>query len=1039
MSNGKIKAVVSYDLQINVRTSQGFDLLEVQDKKYFSWLKNAYTKTSEAITLKEIETRLNDYKKAQRKDLSECILKGLYKNGTSGVHNVKTAPFLFFDIDVEDNKDKKENVHLFDPRNNTAVFEYLKKVSVLVWRSNSGTGIAGILYTPEIVEFTNDSTSEHKKVGGAITDYLSNLIAENTDVGKVTFDQAQSKFRQVRFLAEQQEPRQLNQNALAFHYDLKRIEKRTPQDVPIYHNENYTPSYGSIFEQFNNNNSILDIALNNGFTIVGSRSKNKIRVKHSLTTSTSSGEIVQSENIYLNNSQSFSNRTNFNPSSLICYLQFNNDWGTFAKYLIEQGYKNETLPQREVKALKVSLKQELDQIADDDQVSKIIFEHCYNLQTAPDEVKRQFIKDSCPRPELLKYFYEYLKFTDYLISYKHTIVIQNYVSEAITNILECADSYGRIIVKAETGTGKTYAVINEIHKHRPEARILIVAPLTMIVEQQAKINTKGVYLTGKSVFDDRIKVLVNNLCFMTYEQGARFLAYDENTEVFDYVIIDEVHNLITANGYKHDVILNLTESFGGRKLIGLTATPLQVFNKLGFELIEVKAKKQTPTDVEIRYSNLDPYKIAINHLLNVKGKTIVRLNSRKSLINIKSYLTQQTKKYKPSEVVIFNSDKDIKNGKDFQFVADQEQFEDSVKVILTTSIIDEGVNVKQLGFTDVVFIETSYTPRPEAVKQFFARFRLPDPNRKNYLYLRTRKDQTPTNYKPFRDFDNVKNELINLKNGEVFTSSSTGIAGNYDKFIIDNTSKINLYYLAYYITGNLFAYLNTDQYLTYLEANYNLKLSINKMYEVTATAKEPSREELKKSLAKIWLDHKATVFNTLYHHTGKRRLKQFLTLQQEVINETAKTIVLNYQKDFEDLATNYFKLLNLGVKKPDEVLTKLDDTNFYTLSSQNDLKKAFTVLKYTKTIDNPTPTDLERINKLDGFIQECKTLGTITDNVKNKLLRKYKLYFDKQIRKNEVLEALFNHYGLSFKYNHKKKEISIKNKPEKGITKIPIL
>lgn len=1025
MSNGKIKAVVSYDLQINVRTSQGFDLLEVQDKKLFSWLKNAYASTSEPITLKQIETRLNVYKKAKRKNLSECLLKGIFDGGTSGVHNVKTAPFLFFDIDVKDDKDKKENVHLLDPRNNKAVFEYLKTICVLVWRSNSGTGIAGILYAPEITEFTNDSTSEHLEVGKAITNYLSELIAKNTGVGKVTFDQAQSKFRQGRLIAEQQEPRQLNPNALVFEYDLKRIEKRTQNNVPIYHNENYTPSYGSIFAQFNNNNSILDIALKNGFTIVGSRSGNKIRVKHPLTTSTSSGEIVQSENIYLNNSQSFSNRANFTPSSLLCYLQFNNDWGTFAKYLTEQGYKNKALPQREIKALKISLKQELDQIADDERASKIIFEHCYNLQTAPDEVKRQFIKHSCPRPELLKYFYQYLNFTDYLISYKHTIAIQSYVSEAIPNILEYADSYGRIIVKAETGTGKTYAVINEIHKHQTDARILIVAPLTMIVEQQAKTNTKGVYLTGKSVFDERVKALESNLCFMTYEQGARFLAYDEDTVVFDYVIIDEVHNLITANSYKHNVILDLTESFQSRKLIGLTATPLQVFNKLGFELIEVKAKKQTPTDVEIRYSNLDPYKIAINHLLNVKSKTIVRLNSRKTLIALKSYLTQQTNLYNPSEVVVFNSDKDIKNGKDFQFVADQEQFEDSVKVVLTTSIIDEGVNIKQLGFTDVVFIETGYTPRPEAVKQFFARFRLEDPNRKNYLYLRTRKDQTPTNYKPLRDFDNVKDELISLKNGEVFTSSSTGIAGNYDNFVIDNTDKINLYYLAYFITGNLFAYLNTDQYLTYLEANYNLKLSINKTYEVTATEKKPSVAELKKSLAKIWLDDKATVFNTLYHHTENRRLKQYLTLQQEVINETAKTIVLNYQKDFENLATNYFKLLNLGVENPDEILTKLDDTNFYTLSSQNDLKKAFTVLKYTKTIDNPTPTDLERISKIDDFIQECKNMGTITDSVKNKLLRKYKLYFDKQIRKNEVLEALFDHYGLIYKYNKNTSEISV--------------
>ena len=127
MSNGKAKAVVSYDLQVSIKTSNDFNLLEVQDKAYFSLLKNYKAKESEPLTLKQFEQRLNNYKKADQKDNNECLLKGLFSVGTSGIHNVKTAPFLFFDIDVKDTAEKKENTHLLDKFNNSAIFKVLKK------------------------------------------------------------------------------------------------------------------------------------------------------------------------------------------------------------------------------------------------------------------------------------------------------------------------------------------------------------------------------------------------------------------------------------------------------------------------------------------------------------------------------------------------------------------------------------------------------------------------------------------------------------------------------------------------------------------------------------------------------------------------------------------------------------------------------------------------------------------------------------------------------------------------------------------------
>src|SRR5699024_1155614 len=142
MSNG-VKPVVSYSFVIDEvqASTRKFKLRDIIDDEYFTLLDNIYKpKKTENLSLWDLKQRLNDYDKHTKKANSEALLKGLYNGGTSGVHNSKTAPFLFFDIDVKDNEKQKENAHLFNVEANKRTFEELKKVAVLVWRSNSGNG-----------------------------------------------------------------------------------------------------------------------------------------------------------------------------------------------------------------------------------------------------------------------------------------------------------------------------------------------------------------------------------------------------------------------------------------------------------------------------------------------------------------------------------------------------------------------------------------------------------------------------------------------------------------------------------------------------------------------------------------------------------------------------------------------------------------------------------------------------------------------------------------------------------------------------------
>ena len=176
------------------------------------------------LNLTDLQSRLNSFKKdGARKDTNPAILKGIYKNGTAGENCTMPVPFLFFDIDVKET----ENPELLDPARNNAVFELLKDIALLIWRSNSQKGIAGILFIPQFGQFKNENRDEHLKISKVIYKYLTDYIYDKVGF-KVQFDPQQGKFRQIRYLAEQTRQRVLNECIYTFY-----VNKSEMQYIPV--------------------------------------------------------------------------------------------------------------------------------------------------------------------------------------------------------------------------------------------------------------------------------------------------------------------------------------------------------------------------------------------------------------------------------------------------------------------------------------------------------------------------------------------------------------------------------------------------------------------------------------------------------------------------------------------------------------------------------------------------------------------------------------------------------------------------------------
>ena len=110
--HNKVVQITDYKVGI---THQIDNLSSVLDTPYFSEINNYYCNTKKEgepvkqhLTLNGLLERLNTIKQKTDKGNSIAILKGLYKDGTSGVYCYKDTPFLFFDIDVKE----KENLML---------------------------------------------------------------------------------------------------------------------------------------------------------------------------------------------------------------------------------------------------------------------------------------------------------------------------------------------------------------------------------------------------------------------------------------------------------------------------------------------------------------------------------------------------------------------------------------------------------------------------------------------------------------------------------------------------------------------------------------------------------------------------------------------------------------------------------------------------------------------------------------------------------------------------------------------------------------
>ncbi len=915
------------------------------------------------FSINELIERANLLPTNLKKNEAPAILKGLYQGGTTGVDCYKSSPFLAFDIDVS----RKENVKLLDAKNNSDVWDYMKQISVLVFRSHSGHGMAGFLYVPHLDNLLNGDRELHKQIGYQITLKLSREIESATGL-KVVFDNAQSKFRQIRYVPKQDDLIELNPSPKQFEISIEENEEKSISGIIQYTYTTSNTDTGSIFHQFNKNVSIEEKLVECDF-----KKGNDKRYHNPLSKSSSTGQVNLETNTFYSHSSSFGIGL-YTPSRL-----HQNYYGLSNKelynYIYSKGF-------REVPIEKNKIEKAIESLNYDRLGSMDIFKICDPLKRLPIHQKYDLIDQLDIGPLETKYVHEYLRCNDLSISYSKCFKVEEWMSDAMNELIEYANFEPKTCIYADTGLGKTTAFINYFKKNN-SLKVIFLVPLQSIAYQLHE-KYQVPYLTGESDSRMHSRAKVSSIIISTYEQGIKYLVDTD----FDYVIVDEGHNLITANSYKSEVITSLNYKLSNieSKVFLLTGSPLNILRTMGYDMIKVFKEDTDKTIIKERVTKLNGYQTLMSHVLTNKGKMLIRHNDRNDLELSKEVLCKDHG-YKEEEILVLYSTKVVKQSKVYKQLLSDERFDETIQIVLTTSLIDEGISIKQNGFSSVVFISTGVgVTRPEELKQFFARFRNSDPNRTNYLYKKSSKT-TSSYFNEINFMYHANNILTNDSGG--YHSSYKDIFNNESFYYSDNN--INQGYLAHYTTNKLFESFTGYQFNYYLEKNYNLSVQIDKGFKelkVDQTHKKLSRKEREARLFEVWDEDFETVLTMLRTQSSNKALRDELFNEPDVFNIEVASFIEDNLKRFEVLYYYWkrflsFRLVDFITNNGKIRGTQALENKLYSLESislinyprdENDNRKKEKLTQFIKTLIDKkifTKQDIDTEFKIVSPVKEC--------------------------------------------------------------------
>ncbi|MBD1207193.1 MAG: DEAD/DEAH box helicase [Ignavibacteria bacterium] len=300
--------------------------------------------------------------------------------------------------------------------------------------------------------------------------------------------------------------------------------------------------------------------------------------------------------------------------------------------------------------------------------------------------------------------------------------------KALTNLL---DSASRLVLRAPTGCGKTYTVLRHIapNHHKKTGGVTVLAVPTVAMAEQIKneySDLKPIVITGNESDLHRLYAdapLDTCVIVSVYDSAARLL--DVISEPTTLLVVDEMHKLVCDYDYRTSAMRTMLRLIKqAPRTLCLSATPELLFHEapLNFTYCDVDVQEKRPLRFQQRsYDKREEAVIttilttlndhpATTVLLNVNSKKLLK---RTKILLLKSGLSDH-------DVDIVTRDT-MTTSPEYRSATEQSRF--TRRVILTTSVLDCGVNILNTGRVQIIMLDEK---NEDTIIQVANRFRKAD-------------------------------------------------------------------------------------------------------------------------------------------------------------------------------------------------------------------------------------------------------------------------------------------------------------------------
>jgi hypothetical protein len=291
---------------------------------------------------------------------------------------------------------------------------------------------------------------------------------------------------------------------------------------------------------------------------------------------------------------------------------------------------------------------------------------------------------------------------------RETIKVKQYIpTEVAEDILA---SKQRILVDSPTGSGKTSAFISAMKKREnallDEFYIFAMPTIALTMQTANKHQVLAIKGQTKDLFKQINQQIWNGkrVFISTYDMTPKLVDFitiilqKYNRQPKFFLVVDELHKFVTDydDRYRLRAIRDLYKvSQKAKTFVGLSGTTEDIYKQEFDKVIKIENGNPQSPCLEIAVYSYEHRDTCLPELAKViearvaKNRLLVYIQSKKKIEQLKNVLRRKGIKVRTISA-------DSKSNPTYKQLIEHESVDTDVQVILTTSVIADGVNIKNV-------------------------------------------------------------------------------------------------------------------------------------------------------------------------------------------------------------------------------------------------------------------------------------------------------------------------------------------------------